>query len=96
MRPELVRRSPVYFADRLPDLQIHHGTADEVVPVGEAERLIEVMVALGRGEPDFESYLYPGGTHNPLTLSGSIPRSQSFLGRLLAPGPVLLAVNGRR
>ncbi len=96
MRPELVRRSPVYFADRLPDLQIHHGTADDVVPVGEAERLIEVMVALGRGEPDFESYLYPGGTHNPLTLSGSIPRSQSFLGRLLAPGPVLLAVNGRR
>lgn len=96
MRPELVRRSPVYFADRLPDLQIHHGTADEVVPVGEAERLIAVMVALGRSEPDFESYLYPGGTHNPLSLDLSIPRSQTFLGRLLAPGPGLLAVDGRR
>ncbi len=96
MRPELLRRSPVYFADRLPQLQIHHGTNDEVVPVGEAERLIEVMVALGRGEPDFEHYLYPGGTHNPLSLSGSIPRTQSFIGRLLAPSPVLYAVSGRR
>ncbi len=96
MRLELLRRSPVYFADRLPQLQIHHGTADEVVPVGEAERLIEVMVALGRGKPEFEHYLYPGGTHNPLSLSGSIPRTQSFIGRLLAPGPALYAVGGRR
>ncbi len=96
MRLELLRRSPVYFADRLPQLQIHHGTADEVVPVGEAERLIEVMVALGRSTPEFERYLYPGGTHNPLSLSGSIPRTQSFIGRLLAPGPALYAVGGGR
>ncbi|UCC49242.1 MAG: dienelactone hydrolase family protein [Gemmatimonadota bacterium] len=87
VRPELVRRSPVYFAELLPQLQVHHGTADETVPVGEAQRLIEVMQGLGRGEPEFEFYLYEGGTHNPLTLSGSIPRTRDFLSRLL-PGAV--------
>jgi dipeptidyl aminopeptidase/acylaminoacyl peptidase len=83
VRPELVRRSPVYFAGRLPQLQVHHGTADDVVPVAEAERLIDVMRGLGRTVPGFESYLYPGGEHNPLTLSGSIERTFAFLGRLL-------------
>ena len=82
VRPELLRRSAVYFADRLPDLQIHHGTADNTVPVGEAERLIDVMVGLGRGEPDFEFRLYEGGGHDPLTLIGSITRAREFLGRL--------------
>lgn len=83
VRPELVRRSPVYFAGRLPKLQVHHGTADDVVPITEAERLIDVMRGLGRTPPNFESYLYPGGGHNPLTLSGSIDRTVAFLGRLL-------------
>jgi dipeptidyl aminopeptidase/acylaminoacyl peptidase len=85
VRPELVRRSPVYFAAKLPQLQVHHGTADDVVPVAEAERLIEVMRGLGRIAPNFESYLYPGGGHNPLTLTDSIERTFTFLRRLL-PG----------
>ena len=84
VRTQMIRRSPVYFADRLPQLQVHHGTADETVPVGEAERLIEVMVGLGRGEPEFESYIYEGGAHHPLTLNGSIPRTQAFVSRLLS------------
>jgi len=84
VRDQMVRRSPVYFADLLPQVQVHHGTDDETVSVGEAERLIEVMVGLGRGEPEFESYIYEGGAHHPLTLSGSIPRTQAFVSRLLA------------
>ena len=82
MRSQLVRRSPVYFASNLPDLQIHHGTADPIVPVEEARRLIAVMESLGRGEPEFEHYIYPGGSHNPLTLFGSLPRTLDFLERL--------------
>jgi dipeptidyl aminopeptidase/acylaminoacyl peptidase len=82
MRLEILRRSPVYFAERLPQLQVHHGTADEIVPVGEAERLIEVMQGLGRGPPEFEFFIYEGGTHNPLTLTGSLDQAQAFLGRL--------------
>jgi dipeptidyl aminopeptidase/acylaminoacyl peptidase len=88
VRPELVRRSPVLYAGRLPPLQVHHGTADEVVPVGEAERLIEVMEGLGRGEPEFEYYIYNGGTHNPLTLSGSLERTRTFVSRLLSAAQV--------
>lgn len=78
-RLEMIRRSPVYFADQLPPLQIHHGTADLTVPVSESERLIAVMDEIGRSAPDFESYLYPGGTHNPLTLPGSLLRASQFL-----------------
>ena len=84
VRTQMARRSPVYFADRLPQVQVHHGTSDEIVPVSEAERLIEVMLGLGRGEPEFESYIYEGGVHNPLTLAGSIPRTQAFVSRLLS------------
>jgi acetyl esterase/lipase len=88
VRPELIRRSPVYFADRLPQLQVHHGTADQTVPVGEAERLIDVMLGLGRGSPDFEWYLYEGGGHSPL-LPGAIDRARDFLGRL---APLMTAI----
>jgi acetyl esterase/lipase len=84
VRPELTRRSAVYFADLLPQLQVHHGTDDQVVPVGEAERLIEVMQGLGRGAPGFEYYLYEGGGHDPLTLTGSFTRATDFLSRLTA------------
>ncbi|UCC74801.1 MAG: dienelactone hydrolase family protein [Gemmatimonadota bacterium] len=84
VRPELVRRSPVYFAERLPQLQVHHGTADDVVPVGEARRLNDVMVAMGRGEPEYEYYVYVGGSHDPLSLPGSIDRTSDFISRLLA------------
>ncbi len=83
VRPELVRRSVVLFAARLPSLQVHHGTADDVVPVGEAERLIDVMLGLGRGDPEFEHYIYAGGSHNPLTLTGSIGRTGTFISQLL-------------
>ena len=72
----------VISADDLPDLQVHHGTSDDVVPDEEARRLIDVMDALGRPESEFEHYLYPGGEHNPLTLSGSLGRTLDFLQRL--------------
>ena len=85
IRVELLRRSPVYFAQRLPKLQVHHGTADKIVYVSQAKRLIEVMQELDRSEVDFEFYLYEGGRHDPLTLYGCIDHTQDFLALLLAP-----------
>lgn len=79
VRSQLVRRSAVLFADRLPAVQVHHGTADVVVDVSQAEALIDALTALGRSEPDFEWYLYEGGTHNPLSLSNSVGRTVDFL-----------------
>lgn len=86
VRPELVRRSPVLYADRLPPLQVHHGTADGVVYVSQAESLIAAMQALGRGPPEFEAFLYEGAGHSFLEMPESLPRARSFLLELLAPG----------
>lgn len=79
VRSQLVRRSAVLFADRLPTVQIHHGTADEVVDVSQAQALIEALTALGREEPELEWYLYEGGSHNLLSLANSIGRAVDFL-----------------
>jgi hypothetical protein len=83
VRRELVRRSIVLYAERLPRLQLHHGRSDAVVHVGQAESLIATMQTLGRAEPEFEAYLYTGGTHNPLSLEGGVARAVSFLEALL-------------
>jgi dipeptidyl aminopeptidase/acylaminoacyl peptidase len=79
VRLEIVRRSPVLYVERLADVQVHHGTADDVVDVSQAESLIAAMESIGRGPPGFDAYLYPGGTHNPLTLPGSVARAADFL-----------------
>lgn len=100
VRTQLVRRSAVLFADRLPDLQVHHGALDPTVEVTQAASLIATMQALGRGSaalcppeaesgvgasPLFEACIYETGSHSPLTMPGSIPRSQAFLERLVQP-----------
>jgi acetyl esterase/lipase len=79
VRMELVRRSAVLFASSLPAVQVHHGTADAVVSVSQAQRLDQVMRALGRTAPSYQLYTYPGGGHNPLTLPGSVERAAAFL-----------------
>lgn len=79
IRLELIRRSPVLFVDRIGQLQLHHGTADSIVPVSQAESMIEAMENAGKTSPDFQAYLYEGGDHNPLTLDGSLERAKTFL-----------------
>lgn len=85
VRLELVRRSAVYFVDRLPPVQIHHGLSDDVVPAAQGQALVDALEAAGIS--DFESYLYPGGEHNPLTLSGSVDSAVEFLVRVAFPVP---------
>lgn len=82
LRLELVRRSVVLFATDLPPVQVHHGTADDVVDVGQAHALIEALEGLGRGAPADGFFLYAGGGHDPITLLGSVPRAVAFLGEL--------------
>jgi fermentation-respiration switch protein FrsA (DUF1100 family) len=84
MRRQLLLRSSVYFGDRLRGVQVHHGTNDNVVDVSHAESLIDSLRDLGRGPPNFEFHIYPGGGHNPLTLSGSPERTAAYLGRLIS------------
>ena len=70
-RLELVRRSGVYFVDRLPPVQLHHGTEDTVVAVSQAYRLIEAMDAAGKTDQDFEEYIYAGAGHDITALIGA-------------------------
>ena len=82
-RLALIRRSAVLFARDLPALQVHHGDMDGEVSVTQAESLIRAMEEIGRGAPEFEAFIYPGGTHDINALPGAIPRGLEFLRRLL-------------
>jgi dipeptidyl aminopeptidase/acylaminoacyl peptidase len=64
-RLELIRRSPVLWAARLPRVQVHHGTADDVVPVEQAEALRTAVQRVG-GRTGDEFFLYPGAGHGNL------------------------------
>ena len=80
----LVRRSSVLFAADLPAVQLHHGTDDETVAVSQAEAMIHAMEGIGRGPPDFEAFIYEGGTHDFFSMIESIPRAAAFLRQVLA------------
>lgn len=82
-RLELVRRSSVLYAAGLPAVQLHHGTIDQTVSVSQAESMIAVMEALGRGPPDFEAYIYEDGGHDFLSLQEAIQRAVEFMSRSL-------------
>lgn len=96
VRAELVRRSSVLFAADLPPLQIHHGSLDAVVPVGEAQALIGALESLGRGPPDDGFYIYPGGGHDPLSMTGSVPRAVAFLQELVSVAVATQAAGSHR
>ncbi|MEX0599534.1 MAG: hypothetical protein WD205_02750, partial [Rhodothermales bacterium] len=92
VRVDLIRRSPVYFADRLPAVQIHHGLNDPIVPPAEAQQLVDALErdALdgdargddelgGAGRTSYEAYFYPSGGHDPLSLNGALDHLTTFL-----------------
>lgn len=62
-RARMLSCSPLYFAERLPALQVHHGTADQNVPFEQAELLAQHMNALGRTAPLYELFVYEGADH---------------------------------
>jgi dipeptidyl aminopeptidase/acylaminoacyl peptidase len=78
MRIELLRRSPALFADRLPAVQAHHGTADDVVDV-EQTRALEAALA---GRADAQFFYYEGQGHDVVTILSGLPRAQQFLSEL--------------
>ena len=84
-RLELLRRSAAYFVDRLPPVQLHHGTVDEIVAVSQAHRMIEAMREAGKAEAEFEAHLYEGADHTlgALLLQGAATRAAEFLSAFL-------------
>ncbi|NNF04927.1 MAG: peptidase [Rhodothermales bacterium] len=81
VRLELLRRSPIHFVNRLGRIQIHHGRADDLVPVSESERFIRA--AEDANLAGFEPYIYDDGDHNPFFLPMSLDRAQEYLQGML-------------
>lgn len=79
-RLELVRRSPVLWASRLPAVQVHHGTADDVVPVSQAHQFIDALARIDRAFHMDEFHLYEGTGHDTLRFSHAL--TAAFLDRL--------------
>ena len=85
-RLELVRRSPVYFAARLPPLLVHHGDRDGDVVVAHAERLAWMLEREPAAAP-WRLERYPEGGHRRHTMTGHRARSEEFLRRIAAGEP---------
>ena len=85
----MLRRSAAYFVERLPPVQLHHGTADQVVAVSQAYRLIEAMEAAGKGEDEFDQNIYEGAGHSVIELvtAGAATRAVEFLRPFLFGAP---------
>ncbi|KUG09072.1 alpha/beta hydrolase family protein [Solirubrum puertoriconensis] len=62
-RHRLLASSPLYFAARLPRVQLHLGSRDYIVPPAEGERLHEALRSLGR-ETEVEYFRYEGRDHH--------------------------------
>ena len=78
-RLALIRRSALFFAELTPmPFEVHHGTADFVVPVIQSQIFAERMIELGNDELGFVYWEYPGGGHGG-NMDGSVDRMQSFM-----------------
>ena len=86
VRPELVRRSPVLFADRLPPLQMHHGDMDDVVEVSQAQSLIAAIEASSSCAPQPKAQPPPPAAQapNPTLVISSPERPRRRVGRVIS------------
>ncbi len=78
-RRKMIRGSPVFFAENLPRVQVHHGALDPVVPVHQSDSLDDMMTLLGITAPDYVYYRYPNGEHTKESLPGASDRALELL-----------------
>jgi len=78
-RHELIKRSAVYFLNDITPLQVHHGTADEIVPVTQAERLIEMAIELELPIEEFQYFLHEYSGHDETTFIKGIDEMRDFI-----------------
>jgi len=83
MRIEMVRRSPVYFLERMAPLQVHHGKKDDVVDVSQARRLMEMANELELSAARFEAHIYADAGHDEKTFEQGMSSVVAFLQNIL-------------
>ncbi len=79
-RREMVRRSPVLWAARLPPVQVHHGSLDQTVSPSQARSLVAALDRLDRAAARDEWLEYPELAHS--TAAFDHARTIAFLNRL--------------
>jgi dipeptidyl aminopeptidase/acylaminoacyl peptidase len=78
-RLELLRRSPLYFAASLPNIQIIHGDEDKTVSIKHAERLNQILADSNDPNRQIEYVPDPRGNHAPDLAADHGSRIDSFL-----------------
>jgi hypothetical protein len=63
IRKRLIASSPYYFAERLPNFEIHQGTEDNKTTVFHARLLEKRLREIGRNDSTFKIYYYKGKGH---------------------------------
>lgn len=83
VRLEYIRRSPVYFVESLPRVQVHHGNQDQVVPVDHAMSLEEALEASSKPANEYSIYYYPTAGHDFLQMPESFARAISLFNEVV-------------
>ncbi|MFP4548362.1 MAG: alpha/beta hydrolase family protein [Fidelibacterota bacterium] len=78
-RHELIKRSAVYFIDRIVPLQLHHGMNDQIVPVEQAEILIKAASDMELSEDEFQYYLHENVGHDENTFLRGLDEMATFI-----------------
>lgn len=75
-RRQFISISPIYFANELPMVQLHHDKNDPFVPADFAKKLTNSMTALGKS---VDAYFYDEGIHGFWTDQNYWNRVQEFI-----------------
>ena len=78
VRLEYIRRSPVFFTETLPLLQVHHGEQDDIVPVAHAISLEQSLMDAGKPDSEFDVFIYPTAGHDVIEMPESFSRAVDF------------------
>lgn len=82
VRISILAGSSIYFAKRLPRLQIHYGIEDEMVPLKNGETLLKEMKKMRRNALNFTSFFHQNSGHD-LNQRIAFAKSKKFLLQML-------------
>ncbi len=78
-RTHLTAWSAKNFVTASLKLQVHHGDADDIVPILHSVLVDEEMQDQGATFPEYQFFTYPGGNHIPSSLAGYELKVEDFL-----------------
>ncbi|HUQ31630.1 MAG TPA: prolyl oligopeptidase family serine peptidase [Pyrinomonadaceae bacterium] len=96
VRRRMLASSPLYFARRLPRVQLHYGEEDSSVPARNGRALAARLRLRTQTAPRFEAHFYPGAGHDTDRIVAPILTRQFLTESLLKPTTRQKVKAGRR